>query len=201
MRVGRRRLRLWHFLGIGLPLSLALVNGILAWQIYAYASESYGSGDVAIVLGAAVWEERPSPIFEERIRHAVQLYADGNVEAIIFTGGRGRGDRLSEAEVARRYALGRGVAASDIICETDSHDTWQNLTGGRAIVKAHGWETVLIVSAPLHMKRATTMAQDLGLAAYPSPTPTSRYQSWRTKGRFLLREVFFYARYLLRRRA
>ncbi len=199
MRVGHRRLRLWHFLGIGLPLSIVLVGGCLAWQIHTYSFKSYTSGDIAIVLGAAVWGDRPSPVFEERIRHAIQLYQHEQIEAIIFTGGKGLDDQLTEAEVARRYALDRGVADSDIACETDSRVTYQNLRGAQSIVEAQSWETVLIISDPLHMRRAMTMARDLGLPAYPAPTPTSRYQSWRTKGRFLLREVFFYASYLLRR--
>lgn len=199
MHAGPWRIRLWRFLGIGLPLSIVLVGGCLAWQIHTYASESYTSGDAAIVLGAAVWDDRPSPVFEERIRHAIQLYQREQIEAIIFTGGKGLGDQLTEAEAARRYALERGVADFDIACETDSRVTYQNLIGARSIVEAQSWETVLIISDPLHMKRAMTMARDLGLPAYPAPTPTSRYQSWRTKGRFLMRETYFYASYLLRR--
>jgi len=154
---------------------------------------------VAVVLGAAVWGDRPSPVFEERIRHAVHLYRAGNIQAIVFTGGKGAGDRLTEADVGRRYALEHGVAEEDIYCEATSQVTYENLKGAQAIIETQGWRSVLIVSDPLHMKRAMTMARDLGLSAYPAPTPTSRYRSRVTKARFLARETLFYILYLIQR--
>jgi len=194
-----KRLRFWHFLGVGLLLSILISSVILAWQIYSYSFESYTSGDVAIVLGAAVWNDQPSPVFEERIRHAIHLYTQGNVQAIVFTGGKGLGDRRTEAEVAKDYAVERGVPKADVYCETESHVTGGNLAGAKTIIEAQGWERALIVSDPLHIRRAVTMARDLGITAYPAPTPTSRYRSWRTKARFLIRETYFYGWYLLRR--
>jgi hypothetical protein len=56
---------------------------------------------------------------------------------------------------------------------------------------------VLVVSDPLHMRRAMRMAIDLGLDAHPSPTPTSRYRSLTTQLPMLLREVYFSAYYLV----
>lgn len=57
---------------------------------------------------------------------------------------------------------------------------------------ARGFRTALIVSDPLHMRRSMLLAQDAGLAAYSSPTTSSRYATWRTKLPFLIRETFFY---------
>jgi uncharacterized SAM-binding protein YcdF (DUF218 family) len=197
--VSDTHVRPWHFLDISLLLWVTVVVGFLGWQIYAYSFESYTTGDAAIVLGAAVWGNQPSPVFEERIRHAVHLYKQNNVQALVFTGGRGLNDRRTEAEVAKAYALERGVADADTYCETNSRITWGNLLGARDIIETQRWERVLIVSDPLHMKRAVTMARDLGMPAYPAPTPTTRYRSWRTKGRFLIRETYFYTIYLLQR--
>ena len=83
--------------------------------------------------------------------------------------------------------------------ETESRTTFENLAGAKGVVEREDLGRVLIVSDPLHMKRAVLMARDMGLDAYSSPTPTSRYRSWRTQLRFLLREVYFYSTYLLRR--
>jgi uncharacterized SAM-binding protein YcdF (DUF218 family) len=99
--------------------------------------------------------------------------------------------------VARAYALKRGVPADAILTETLSRTTKQNLVEARRLMRAEGLESALIVSDPLHMKRAMRMAGGVGIEAAPSPTPTSRYRSWRSKAGFLLREVYFYNVYLL----
>jgi uncharacterized SAM-binding protein YcdF (DUF218 family) len=170
-------------------------------RVNAYASVSDPlPADAAIVMGAAVWGSRPSPVFAERIKHGIHLYQQGQVEAIIFTGGLGRGDELAEAEAARAYALARGVPAKDIFYETVSTITYENVAEAAEIVRQQGFERVLIVSDPIHMKRSVTMARDLGLDAHPSPTPTSRYKSWWSKLGFLVRETGWYAGYVLARR-
>ena len=80
------------------------------FQIAFYASvRDDGPADAAIVLGAAVWEDAPSPVFAARLDHAITLYHQGRVHALIFTGGVGEGDILAESEVARTYALAQGV--------------------------------------------------------------------------------------------
>ena len=180
-------------------LSLLLLL-FLSIRIYTYSFLIHSSpADAAIVLGAAVWNERPSPVFEERIRHAIHLYEIGDVRVIIFTGGIGEGDQFAESEVAKEYAVQRGIPVEQIYCETVSTVTYENLREAKAILDQQGLTTALIVSDPLHMRRAVTIAKDLGIDAYPSPTPTSRYRTWKSKLRFLIRETYFYASYLLRR--
>ena len=83
--------------------------------------------------------------------------------------------------------------------ETRSTVTYENLRNARALLGTEPASRALIVSDPLHMRRAVTMARDLGLDAHPAPTPASRYRSWRSKARFLSREVFFYSLYLVDR--
>lgn len=165
---------------------------VLAWQIAAYARRhDPAPADVAIVLGAAVWGAEPSPVFAARIDHAVALYRRGRVRRLLFTGGVGAGKRYAEAEVARRYAIAAGVPERRIAVETRSTITEENLREARALLASDPAPRVLIVSDPLHMRRAVTMARDLGLDAHPAPTPASRYRSWRSRARFLGREVFF----------
>lgn len=153
--------------------------------------------DAAIVLGAAVYRGYPSPVFRERINHAIYLYHSGTVNYLIFTGGVGYGDNIAEAEAAQTYAQAAGVPAEHIFIETESTLTYDNLIQARQIVTQNQLETVLIVSDPLHMRRAITMARDVGLTAYSSPTPTSRYRTPRTQEPFLERETRYYAWYLL----
>ena len=180
--------------------AVVLWTACLAWQITSYARRhDPAPADVAIVLGAAVWGAEPSPVFAARIDHAIALYRAGRVRRILFTGGVGTGEREAEAEVARRYAVRAGVPERDIAVETRSTITYENLAEARALLSSRPAARVLIVSDPLHLRRAVTMARDLGLDAHPAPTPTSRYRSWRSKAGFLWREIVFYSLYLVQR--
>jgi uncharacterized SAM-binding protein YcdF (DUF218 family) len=174
---------------VGLALYAA---GQLGWIIWTYApTTSDGPADAALVLGAAADGVAPSPVFEERLRHAVDLYARGRVKYLVLTGGRGVGEALAESEVGRDWAVAHGVPADAILIETDSRTTKQNLTFARPIIEDAGIVSLLIVSDPLHMRRAMWMADTLKYDAQPSPTSTSRYESLATKVPMLFREVWF----------
>jgi uncharacterized SAM-binding protein YcdF (DUF218 family) len=171
---------------------------VLGFQIAAAGDvRSSRPADAAIVLGAAAYGNRPSPVFEERIRHGIDLFQAGKVRKLVLTGGRGTGAAFAESAVARDYALARGVPAHAMVTEEASRTTKQNLLEARRLMQLHGLKSALIVTDPLHIKRSLRMAAGLGIAAAPAPTPTSRYRSWRSKTGFLLREIYFYNVYLL----
>ena len=155
--------------------------------------------DAAIVLGASVYDNSPSPVFSERINHAVDLYNDGYVDAIIMTGGTGKGNIRSEADIAGEYAEQKGVPAEVIFREEESTITEENLVNAGKVMSEQGMDTALIVSDPLHMKRAMLYAKDLNMTAYSSPTPTTLYRSWNTRLPFLIRETIYYSGYRLAR--
>lgn len=151
--------------------------------------------DVAIVLGAVAYEGEVSPVYQERINHGITLYKEGYVEKLIVTGGIGDGNEKSDAYYAKEYAVQMGVSAEDILTEDTSTITQENLENAKLIMEQNGYETAIIVSDPLHMKRAMLLAKDAGIEGYSSPTPTTRYQSLKTKIPFVAREVFFYVGY------
>jgi uncharacterized SAM-binding protein YcdF (DUF218 family) len=153
--------------------------------------------DAAIVLGAAIRGDQPSPVFAARIDHGLTLYRMGRVRTLIFTGGYGTGLRHAESAVARDYAIRGGIPASAIRIETRSRTTRENLIEAAALLRANQAHSALIVSDPLHLKRAVRMAADLGIAAQGAPTPTTRYRGWRARAGFLLREVYYYNQYLV----
>lgn len=148
-------------------------------------------GETAIVLGAAVIGETPSPVFAARLDHAVALYNAGRVKRILVTGGRSPEDTLSEAGAGAAYAQGQGVPEAAILIEDRSRTTRQNLENARKVLGDDIRGAVLIVSDPLHMRRAMAMAEAVGFNAAPAPAPTSRYRSLGTKLPFLAREVWF----------
>ena len=147
--------------------------------------------DVAVILGAAVYDDEPSPVYRERINHGITLYNEGYVDRIIVTGGAPEGSEVSEAEVAKLYLLEQGIPETAVLTEI----TQENLENSRVIMDENNYETAIIVSDPLHMKRAMLLAEDAGIKAYSSPTPSTRYVSLRTKIPFLARETFYYIGY------
>ena len=190
--------------GKRLRLLAALAGLLLMWlfvlglQIVAEGKVSSSrSADAAIVLGAAVYGNRPSPVFEQRIRHGINLYKEGKARKLLFTGGRAAGAPFAESVVARDYALFQGVPAEAMLTETGSRTTRQNLVEARLLMQRHRLRSALIVTDPLHIKRSLRMARGLGIEAAPSPTPTTRYRSWRSKTGFLVREIYFYNVHLL----
>lgn len=186
---------------IAISVVLLLVGVIgLATDIAVFSGESDAApADAAVVLGAAVYDDAPSPVFEERLRHAAKLFDSGQVRWIVVTGGIGQGDALAESEAGRDWLIGAGIPADRILVETKSRTTKQNLVFVQPMLAEQSLGRVLIVSDPLHMRRAMRMAKDLGLDAHPSPTRTSRFRTLGTQIPMLLREVYFNVHYYFAR--
>ena len=181
-----------------------LLGAVLVWVAYLFVTIlTFPSGtlsdnsDVAVVLGAAVYKTKPSPVFAERLNHAINLYHAGKVSKLVFTGGKGEQNELAESIVARDYAMNKKVNSDDIFVETISLTTRENLVYAKQILEREKLNSVLIVSDPLHLKRAMLMVNSLGINAKPSATPTSRYQSFKKILPFVLRELYFYHHFLL----
>ncbi|WP_313341796.1 YdcF family protein [Sedimentibacter sp.] len=168
----------------------------IAFDIYSYGNKNeLNSADAAIILGAAVWGDKPSPVFEERIKHGIWLYKNGYADNLVFTGGISKDDEFSESGVAKNYAIENSVPEENIFIEEKSTITEENIQYAAEIANKNSFKNVIIVSDPLHMKRAMMMAGDYGLTAYSSPTPSTRYITFKSKVSFLAREVFFYLGY------
>lgn len=171
---------------------------ILATIIWRYGARDHAiKSDCIIILGAAVQGTTPSPVFAERIRHSIELYRVGFAPKLLFTGGVGDGRNHSESSVGRSVAIQQAVPAGDILIEERSRTTQQNLSEALSVMQKNGLKSAIIVSDPLHMKRAMMMADGLGINAVSSPTPTTRYRSFQTKLGFLFRELYFFHHYVI----
>ncbi|MGN1401551.1 MAG: YdcF family protein [Bacillus sp. (in: firmicutes)] len=155
--------------------------------------------DAAIVLGAAAWYGKPSPVLKERLNHAIELYKQGKVDYLIFTGGTADGEIKSEARTSMEYAIEQGVDEKKIIIEEESYMTQENLEFAikAAEETGHDFDTYTLVSDPLHMKRAVLLAEEMGLNVQSSPTQTSAYQTMETKFPFFIKEWLYYSGYVL----
>ncbi len=147
------------------------------------------AADCILVLGAGTWEGEVSPVFRERLCHAVELYRAGAAKKIILTGGLDPKNTVTDAEAARRWMAAQGIPAEDLFTEEKSRYTHENFVYAREIMEREGMKTALVVSDPLHMKRAMLCARDFGVEGYASPTPTTRYRSARSIVPFMIRET------------
>jgi uncharacterized SAM-binding protein YcdF (DUF218 family) len=156
---------------------------LITWALLVLAISLFGKRDEArtveaiVVLGAAQYDGRPSPVLRARLDHALQLFEDGVAPKIIFTGGVGVGDTVSEAEVGRRYALRAGVPDSAILLERAGLSTAESLAAVAELMEEAGMDTAVLVSDPFHMLRLRILASRHGLRAYSSPTRTSPISS------------------------
>lgn len=151
--------------------------------------------DVAIVLGAGTAYDEVSPVFKERLNHGIWLYQNGYVKKLILTGGIGKGNEHSDSYTAKQYVIKQGIPENNILIEEESSITQENLLNAKKIMDNNAYQSAIIVSDPLHMKRSMLMAKDYGIKAFSSPTPTTRYVSLESKIPFLVREEFFYIGY------
>ena len=190
MRLGK-----WKIIFIVIACILLYVIGnLLSICLYSYKDEKQ-EADVAIVLGAATYYDEVSPVYRERLNQGIRLYNDGYVDTLIVTGGYGAGNGHSDAYTAKQYVVSQGIPEEAILMEETSSITQENLENAKVIMEENGMENAIIVSDPLHMKRAMLLAKDAGIEGYSSPTETTMYQSLKTKVPFVLRELFFYVGY------
>lgn len=165
--------------------------GSLVYILVKGKTREVAKGDVIIVLGAAVYNKKPSPVYLERIRHAVDLYEDGKADKILFTGGTPKADYPTEADVGAQWARSHGIPQKDMLVETQSKNTFENLEYSKSILSDKKLSKAILVSDPYHMARVGIIASSLGYDYQLSPTPTSRFNNsnLRIKYRFLFQET------------
>ncbi|MBQ1344636.1 YdcF family protein [Candidatus Saccharibacteria bacterium] len=184
---------------IGVLLAFTLFVAANAWSIYKYSKvDETRETDVAIILGAALTKDGVSPVFRERINHGIWLYNNKYVKKLIITGGYGEGSYKSDAYIGKKYAESQKIPSRDILIEESSTATEENLKNAKTIMDDNRLNTALIVSDPLHMKRAILLANEAGITCYTSPTKTTAYKGREIKLKFLLREVFTYTEYKIK---
>nr|CEL21168.1 EpiH/GdmH-related protein [Kibdelosporangium sp. MJ126-NF4]CTQ96266.1 EpiH/GdmH-related protein [Kibdelosporangium sp. MJ126-NF4] len=194
MNVGTRTagIKRWLARGlVGLVLMLALVVGGTGFRVWQQARQDDRSkADAVVVLGAAQYDGRPSPILEARLRHAKNLFDRGVAGYIITGGGRKAGDEFTEAESGRLWLTSRGVPRNKVIVVGEGNDTLGTINAVARTALDRGWRSAVIVSDPWHSLRARTMAHDAGLSAWTSPTHTGPVvQTRETQAKYILRET------------
>jgi uncharacterized SAM-binding protein YcdF (DUF218 family) len=160
-------------------LAAAMLIAVFGWGLMLLSIRVFGmrdearTVDVIVVMGAAQYDGRPSPVLRARLDHALALYDSGYSPRVILTGGVGVGDTVSEAQVGARYMEHAGVDPLAILVETTGRSSEESLVSVARLMNAHGLETALLVSDPFHMLRLRLLASSLDMEAYSTPTRTS----------------------------
>ncbi len=192
------RILKWGFLlGIALTVALAIYWTYLYRQIRDSAvRDEAQQADAIIVLGAAQYNGRPSPVLKARLDHALDLYMRGFAHAVITTGGYGPDPNFSEAHVSTKYLAEHGVEINHIVTEQGSGSTHDSIQAASALMHAKGWKTGLVVSDGFHLYRLKRMFADHGIMAFTSPAPKSPIEVAESR-RFWhsMREVLLFSAY------
>lgn len=155
-----------------LVVAVAWVSSVVAVVIFARRDRAHRA-DAIVVLGAAQYAGRPSPVLKARIDHALALWRAHIAPLIIFTGGVGERDTTSEAAVSATYARRHGVPDSAILLESSGRTTSESIRAVAAMLDAREATSVVLVSDPFHMLRLWILAHRHGLNAWTSPTRSS----------------------------
>ena len=154
--------------------------GVLFWEQRDTASPA----SAIVVLGAAQYVGRPSPVLRARIDHAIALWKRGLAPRIIFTGGFGDRDTTSEAAVGQRYAMAHGIPPRSTLIENAGRSTAESMQQVAMLMDRAPDRKVILVSDPFHMLRLSILARRFGLTPFTSPTRTSpislnRREAWK----------------------
>lgn len=178
-----------------------LVLLLIVWLAYAFMqvnSERSGRpstrAGVGIVLGAALWNDTPSPGLEERLDRAVQDYRDGYFEFIIVTGGKDKGAEITEAEGMAAYLEAKGIPENAILPEDKATSTYENLLYSKSIMEERGLSRAILITHDFHGRRALEIARTLG---YEAPKLSLVHTQVLNETYYTTREVLAYTKWKL----
>ena len=161
---------------LGVRVALVAVLLLLAYVMVTFlqvwnASRQSGADvtQAIVVLGAAQYDGRPSPVLAGRLDHAVELYEAGVAPTIVVTGGKREGDRFTEAAASYEYLRRAGVPEEAILREEQGDNTWSQLAATTRFLRERGVTSAVLVSDDYHAYRLDRIAHELGLRAQVSP--------------------------------
>ena len=188
--------RLLVRLGAG---AAALAGGFLGLNVWEVArdirqqsmADEVRPADVIIVLGAAEYSGRPSPILEARLNHALFLYHQNIAPRILTTGGAGGDKTFTEAGVGRAYLTRRGIPEEAVIAETEGSSTVESTAAAAEIMRRMGLKSGVVVSDGYHIYRVKKMLESEGISVYGSPRPTAPKDDWPQRWRYLRQAIAY----------
>jgi len=182
-------------------LATLAVTGVAVWRAaHTDDARRVQHADLIIVLGAAQYNGRPSPVFQARLSHAVLLFKEGFADRVLVVGGNKPGDLTTEAEAGRAWLVEQGLPTGAVFAEPKGSTTLESLRAAAGFMRARELSTAFLVSDPWHNLRIRRMAADLGIRGYVSADFRSAAKRQWTRFQGYVRETFAYLYYRILRR-
>lgn len=172
-----------------LVVVVVVAAGVVARTVVVGHQDQRAAADAILVMGAAQYDGRPSPVFQARLDHALQLYRSKVASHVVTVGGGQPGDRTTEAEAGRQYLIGKGVPAAAILAVGVGSDTLVSLRAAQGPLRSRDWSSIVLVTDPWHSARAMMMARDLGFHTEVSSVTTGPATDPSIRNRYILRET------------
>ena len=145
--------------------------------------------DVILVLGAAEYRGRPSPVLKARLDHALDLYRKGLAPRMMTTGGAGGDPVFTEGDVGRDYLTSQGVPPEAIVVEREGGSTVASTALAGEIMRRMRMQSAIVVSDGYHIYRVKKMLEGRGLTVYGSPRPERVRDSLRARWNYVKQAV------------
>lgn len=182
--------------GLLLVLGVLSITAVAVWRAaHTDDASRVDHADLIIVLGAAQYAGRPSPVFEARLDHAKLLFDHRFADTILVVGGGQPGDLSTEGAAGRAWLIANGVPDSAAFASPEGGTTYESLQAAAAWMRDRGLKTAFLVSDPWHNLRIRRMASDLGIDGFVSAAFHSAAKSQWTRFAGYSRETFAYLYY------
>ncbi|MCW8444405.1 YdcF family protein [Fluoribacter gormanii] len=165
--------------------AIILYSFVAVYVIKNAEKDEKKHADVILVLGAKAYRHNSYNLcLVARVKHAVDLYRANFAPKLLFSGGTDTEDGANEARTMKKIALSLGVPKEDILLESASTSTYENLLFSKKLLQEKQLQSIILVTEPFHAPRAILVAQKLGLEVFSSPAVQSA--CW-TKNKYLSR--------------
>jgi uncharacterized SAM-binding protein YcdF (DUF218 family) len=178
-------------------VAVLVVAGVVARVVQVAHQDGRARSDAIVVLGAAQYNGRPSPVYAARLDHAAALFRTSVAPRILTIGGGQKGDRLTEGEAGRQYLLRAGIPPAALIAVGAGNDTLVSMRATQQVLAQQHWDSVVLVTDPWHAERSRLIASDLGLSVQVSPVTQGPSVAAGVEGRYVVRETLGTLFYLL----
>jgi uncharacterized SAM-binding protein YcdF (DUF218 family) len=171
---------------LGLTVAVTQISAEIARQSTVDEAQS---ADIILVLGAAEYRGKPSPVLRARLDHALSLYKSGLAPRILTTGGAGGDPVYTEGAVGRSYLVSQGVPSEAIVVEPEGETTVYSTAAAAEIMRRMGLKSCIVVSDGYHIFRVKKMLEFRGLTVYGSPRSLSAPNDWRERWLYIRQAV------------
>lgn len=188
--------RRWRkmLIGIGVAVFVLLAAGMTAIGLGGQSQwDTARQSDYAVVLGAQIWGDQPSPTLQRRLNVGLTYLEENPSGILIVSGGQGPDEAYTEAAVMAEYLRQQGADMDRVIQEDQASDTRENLLNSAAIAESMGLDAAhpTVITSEYHLCRAKYIAKTLGLESSGLASPTTPVI---LRLNYQLREVFAFVK-------